>query len=411
MSVILTFLRNSPGVADLDSRELLLAVGWFIAETKLLEQWVTEGSLSLWYDDGGTERLLTHYDDDVGLPVVTTVRDGPDATTSTTAVSGKGSSSGVKRSTESLPSSSTSLTTTSPASSSSALDLLSGHVYRVGRANGAVRALCGELAGRLREADRLRAADPALTPAQRLLLRSSRQQEQYAARLADANERLGRALAAEEAHHPAWWQWLATAAVDANSGVSKDDDKDSSDRERHDTDDFSSGEVAGARREFFATLAPLRDTLMLARRKWTRARQQLRSEIVRAERALAKAEMAVYDAVATGCTRCRRADGNDSRDGTVPNVLCVCAFAARPGERPPTDAVGGGGAGLVGLRRTFCVGTGARAPRGAISVAAEAERARVDFDNICAELATAAKANADLLQILLTKAPSLVLVK
>jgi hypothetical protein len=94
-------------------------------------------------------------------------------------------------------------------------------------------------------------------------------------------------------------------------------------------------------------------------------------------------------------------------------VLCSCVFDTTINmHASSSDAAVGDGAHVgVGLRRTFCVEADARAPRGAVSAAAEAERARRDLDNLRAEVAAAAKANTDLLQILLTKAPSLVLVK
>jgi hypothetical protein len=393
-------------------------VGWLMAEVRLLEQWVVEGTSLLWHDDSGKERLLTHYDDDVGYPVT--------PTTATRAAPAPAPASGTthqldrgRRGLSSASRGALSATNKGAAAThATAVVMLRRHAYIVNRASGAVRALCGEIEGRVREADRLRAADPSITPAQRLLLRSPRLQQEYAVRLSVANERLRLVLAAEEAHHPAWWQWLATAVIDADADA--DGEGDGGDHIGGGSPDVilaraggAAGRIADVRREFIATLEQQRDMLVIARRKWAQARQRLRGDVVRAERALAKAEKAVHDAAATQCPKCRRSTSSDTRDGGAPAVLCSCVFDTTINiHASSSDAAAGDGAHVgVGLRRTFCVDADARAPRGAVSAAAEAERARRDLDNLRAEVAAAAKANTDLLQILLTKAPSLVLVK
>ena len=357
-----------------------------MAEVRLLEQWVLEGTTSLWHDDSGRERLLTHYDDDVGHPVTSTTATRSTAPAAASASGttlrtdrGRGSSSALRGS---AAASSRDL----PATHATAINLLRRHAYIVSRANGAVRALCGELEGRVREADRLRAADPSVTPAQRLLLRSPRLQQEYAARLAIANDRLRLVLAAEEAHHPAWWQWLATAVIDADSYATDDEGcSGNPDAILTEAGGTAAGCVAGARKDFLAALEHRRETL-------------------------ARAGKSVHDAVATHCPTCR-SRGSDTRDGGAPAVLCTCVFDTTLNTDLSSDA-GGDGAHLgVGLRRTFCVDEGARAPRGAVSAATEAERARKDLDNVRAEVAAAAKANTDLLQILLAKAPWLIVVK
>jgi hypothetical protein len=367
-------------VSTVSSFELLVAVGWLVGRLRVLDRWVAAAVSSLWYTPDRDGRLLTHYDDDIGCPV---------------DVDAHGA---VPRPAPEHLDRAARAARAAFAETSTGAGQLRRHACVVGRASRSIRALAGELVGKVKRAHRLRASYPAHTPAQLHLLCHPELHQRYAARLAAATARLRDVLAAEEEHHAAWWRWLASLV--AGRGV----------------DDAAlaaapGGESAStdARRQFLTTLAPLRDGLARAHRGWGYAQQRLRQDVVRAERSLGRVENGVFAAAATECPRCRQ----QRLPTGAPTVVCLCAVAGAAAADTAELLQGG-------CRKTVYTpkvrpgraGSVAQAGlRGTVPVTTHTDHLRHALQTLDAELQLAAKANADLMMILLAKAPGLVMVK